>query len=792
MIRRIGHKIAIAGCLLLAMDFLYLHMAAIPSVKGELSRRFAASGARMLDWTAMARILAPSLIGPVTAGFAVLVILAVFEWRRRSLSGFLFEADRPGSRPILFVSALAAVTGAIYLAPGDMTLGDTGTHLYRAQYFLQEIQQGRLPIWAFQWYMGYPFGLFYSQAANVLLAALTWAFGNLMFSGKMLAFICHFAGGIGIFLFLRAWTGKSLPAVLALFATCILRQNIKIVMLDGRITGALFLAIVPYAFFFAYRLMERPNRRDLAALACALGCLPHAHYGMLAPFLPIWVLYLSVLLYHFASSGNLHAASVRRLAGAHFLGLCLSLSLMLPILIEGDWVNMPRLVTTPVGPPIRDWLNFVRWSPLGQMYQGMILPALALLGVFLGRKTDRLLAVVFLGGACLNYWFWGGENRALSFFAIGLIIPACIAIHRILLLTGPAAGRAGLFILLLILIDQGAFALMNTYTTDANLRSRDYETMAVLSDTLPPAGGRVAEGPLINEQMSFSAWRYYPLSSIPTVVGPFIQGSTISFRYTNAILMKTALSINGTGAVDRPSAEGLALLNVGLILAGDRKGYTKVPAGENLYTERIGEMPGLRLRYTYPALFAKHFAAIPDSVSRLWKGVPGLTLRPGLDPRRYERNEFVLGLIDAMRIDLPNASAASFYHPYGESGNPRDAALYDSGGDPAGSESVHPLECLHHDWTGQKVNLVIRTPDKGFLRLAYAYYPHLLCRVDGLRVPARPDAFGAMVIPISEGEHRIELVPSLSLIRKISNAVSLAVLILLFFFFIPRRTKQTA
>ena len=88
------------------------------------------------------------------------------------------------------------------------------------------------------------------------------------------------------------------------------------------------------------------------------------------------------------------------------------------------------------------------------------------------------------------------------------------------------------------------------------------------------------------------------------------------------------------------------------------------------------------------------------------------------------------------------------------------------------------LEVISHDVWNERVDLQVRTSVACFARLAYAYYPFLEVRVDGVPVEIWQTAGGFIALELKAGEHRIELLPRLSPWRRFLLALNGILLVL--------------
>jgi hypothetical protein len=72
----------------------------------------------------------------------------------------------------------------------------------------------------------------------------------------------------------------------------------------------------------------------------------------------------------------------------------------------------------------------------------------------------------------------------------------------------------------------------------------------------------------------------------------------------------------------------------------------------------------------------------------------------------------------------------------------------------------------HRVWE-QRVEIDLTVSERAFVRLAYAYFPSLCVRVNGVEVEPMQSTGGFLVLPLSAGENRIEIEARLSDLRRI-------------------------
>jgi hypothetical protein len=83
------------------------------------------------------------------------------------------------------------------------------------------------------------------------------------------------------------------------------------------------------------------------------------------------------------------------------------------------------------------------------------------------------------------------------------------------------------------------------------------------------------------------------------------------------------------------------------------------------------------------------------------------------------------------------------------------------------------VQVLEHRVWNQRVEMAVRVSAPCFIRLAYAHYPFLDVKVDGLAVEPYQTAGRFIALRLEEGEHRIVLVPRLSPLRRTLLALNL-------------------
>jgi hypothetical protein len=78
----------------------------------------------------------------------------------------------------------------------------------------------------------------------------------------------------------------------------------------------------------------------------------------------------------------------------------------------------------------------------------------------------------------------------------------------------------------------------------------------------------------------------------------------------------------------------------------------------------------------------------------------------------------------------------------------------------------------HQVWD-QRVEIEAEVTDRCFARLAYAYFPSLSVRVNGVETETMKSSGGFLVIPLGAGENRIEIAAQLSPLRRLLLGIDL-------------------
>jgi hypothetical protein len=100
------------------------------------------------------------------------------------------------------------------------------------------------------------------------------------------------------------------------------------------------------------------------------------------------------------------------------------------------------------------------------------------------------------------------------------------------------------------------------------------------------------------------------------------------------------------------------------------------------------------------------------------------------------------------------------------------------GAAPAGGDEAPPPVLGAYRVGLQSVGLTIEAKAAGFVQLAHPFFPGNEVRINGNRVEPGEGTLGLMILPLKPGLNTIEIAPTITPIRRLSVAISLAALLL--------------
>ncbi len=755
----------------LALDYAWIQLGALPAAKRAVPYGFL--HAVPFSWGPVLERVAPPLALPAALGAVALTVLILAEARRGRLARLFTRAEASERVAWMMVAGVAALLGLAFLAPGRMSRGDSITHLLRAGELAQELARGRIPTWTDRWYGGYPFGEFYSQLTNLAVAAVGAVAGGVNAGAKIVVYLCHVAGALGMYLFMSRAARNRTAGIVSGILYASARPRALMILFHGNLPGALFFALLPFAFAAADRAAARGRFRDALVLALLLAALAESHVAYLRPAAPLWLAVLAVLVWVRGEDAAGRRRGAAALLGGHALALGLAAFFLAPLLLERHLVAFPRVVSRLALPGPRQALYPVTPSVFNPAYQGIAVVLVAGAAFAARGRGARLVAAALWAGAGAAFVLWWAEPWTP--YVVGFALAGAAGMGTAALAgRRRSPGRWTVALLAVALVEQAPFLFMSTYVQREPPPAVSEPALERLLGTDSGGYSRVLEGWTEASGFRFYPWATFRSPRIPTLAGPFVQGLPRSFRPSGELLGYAAGTLSG-GAVDSLTALCLNVLDVAVIVPrhGEPGRFPDVRSGR--YAEPLLEGPGFRIPGATPVLFAPRVASVPESAAFRDDALPWTGTDPAAD---YSRSR-ALKVVRAMAVDPGARRAACFYlDPALDAAMDEPApapAFLDSGED--GNARGGALRVLEARSEGGTLALRLVVPGPGFVRVARNGWPHRRVTVDGSEAPSTLDALGGVVVRVEPGTQRVEVAATLSPLRRAAAGASLLILL---------------
>ena len=733
--------------------------------------------------------------------FAALVAGAFFllyrELRAGSLSRLFALAMASERRAQIFLALNSLLLLRYYGSVGQMPWGgDAAEHIAYSLVASRAFSLGEWPIWTNFFAGGSPYLQFYGFLFFYCVGLVDQVFGDIHTSLKLVMASAHIASALTLYGLARLQRLERPAAFVAALAYILCVWHAQQVLFMGRFPLALFYALLPLPFFFfeRARLLHRQIHSIVwGALSLAALAFTHPGYGYWATlFFAIYVAIRSR-----AWRGLRHRRWFFSGVIIALLGLVFGAYLTLPMYMEREFTGLWNGVSlASVEDP--GWQHLLVWSnfrirllalPADQYhwyggYMGLSLVAFACaaavgwLASRMGRADTAVLPLLFLSLVLVlayrNPWVQAvpmvtalSSGRYLLFVTFFLALAAGWGGQYL------CAGRRQRYglLLLLLAVDLGTTTFQQPYLARS-------ETPAIYPRELT---NELAAPP--NADGRLPSYRLYATTKkIPHFVAVswlFAETGipTPQFLYTEAPRAQDWLvqpwSRFVSDMIDSScDAEQLKLhRDYSLLYDGARLQNLRHIVG--LCDEDDPEKIRAQL-YSWtnntPILVAPKLAPFPEEeLERLRESGELDDMIVAYFPERENVEEMVelfptLWTIQAMGIHPVEKRCETIY-------------LRSVASERAFAREAE-LEVISHDVWNERVDLQVRTSGACFARLAYAYYPFLEVRVDGVPVEIWQTAGGFIALELKAGEHRIELLPRLSPWRRFLLALNGILLVL--------------
>lgn len=693
----------------------------------------------------------------------------VIEIRSRAVSAATGGRHRLAA--LLVFGAVLLWFGHAYLYSGHLLGGDTGAHIARIAHFANGLRQGELRHWDNAFYGGAPFLQFTGPLFFWLGGAVAWIVQDATLGAKLVLFLLHFASGWTAYRLLRGFGLSRAASGIGSVVYAGAFAHLHLILYKGALPQAVILALLPAAFLAVDRLatVQRQLRRPWSAAVLAVAGMVVAHqpHGLVAGLYVAGFVLANLACRRYAWPALLRCATAALAAGV------LASFAVVPWLIESREV----MASGSTNPLFWEWpdLDYFRklliwsnrWTSIGApsvAYVGLTSAALALVAVLLavrGRSHDRALVAIFAILLLISFGFRGDYLRDIIFTLFFISLLAGFGAQRILEWPG-ASDRAALLVLFVVFLDFAVPAVQPLARTDkgyldeasAYLASRPQSRRVVLSNSYaaPDESSRlrVEIGP------STGPISYRP---VQTLSGPHNMAATRLHNYAVAALKKAEADLRRAGRLAPDTEQLLAMLNAGLVV-NDSGSAMGLPKGIAAAVEEgpLGRV--LLISDATPAVFAPELVEIvpPAEADKpvLWDS--------DFDDGRGEQVQAVGGVLETVLRDmrlLPGTpTAAAIPVRAIPEGVPAPAAQSEA---PAAESSFAVLD---YTVEAQRVRMVLRVPQTGYVQLAHPWYPFQKTTVDGQDVAPLRGTLNLLVLAVPAGEHVVEIVAERSALRR--------------------------
>ena len=385
-------------------------------------------------------------------------------------------------------TALAALTMYIIKDSGRYPQGsDTFCHLYRADLLLKNIRQGNwFPLYDPTWYNGVEIMRYWGPLPLYLLAGLEWIIQSSILNAYVLFLgVLLFIGGCGWLLWGITYRRIGVSVLIGLI-WFYMPENMRVVILEGNLPRGVINALLPFFFYFLWRVMAEKKRKAILPLILITSLITLCHLGITLMLLASTIIFILV-----HSSLNHGARSSLCALGATLSGILLAGLWVVPALIGGAASGSS---TNQVMKFFFESL-FVSLNPLtrinGDMlsfYFGLSIFLICILGMLCGpknTKTGFITALILLICTSKSVYELFEKLPFSQFLWMIRFIPIGLATAMVSFLLWKQLKRWAVLLLALLLVADCATSYRNIYVqpeyriadVEANLDKKAEEAM---------------------------------------------------------------------------------------------------------------------------------------------------------------------------------------------------------------------------------------------------------------------------------------------------------------------------
>lgn len=255
---------------------------------------------------------------------------------------------------LVWLLVLPAITPLIQ--PTLTRSADGLLHLYRLVALDQTVQQG---IWFPRWLpdlaygYGFPLFIFYAPLSYYITLLLKLLGLDMIAAFNASLILALLAAGSGTYLFVKELLGPR-AGLLAGIAYVYAPFQLLNALSRGGLPAAWAMALFPFVFWAFKRLMKQTLQQEekfllpylpLSALILGLALLSHNTLSLL--FIPLFSLYIGIELLGHAGPPRLFRQLLAQIGLAIMLGLGLAAFFLMPAILEQEFAQVHRVVTSP-------------------------------------------------------------------------------------------------------------------------------------------------------------------------------------------------------------------------------------------------------------------------------------------------------------------------------------------------------------------------------------------------------------------------------------------------------------
>lgn len=729
------------------------------------------------------------------------VLIVFWEFTKRELSDALMNSS--SLYFICFFIFLLIWFSHSYLGAGYLVSGDAGSHVARVAHFRMGLEEGKFIFWDNYFYLGSPFLQFYPPMFFWITGLLDYVIKDANLTTKLVLFFSHVAGGLCFWFFLKEIGLRRFPAAIGAIAYSGTFAHIHIILWGGDFPQALIIVLMPLAFLMLEKTCKEKSHFGpwWAGLTLVNGIILISHQatGMHTG--------IYIALY---AIGNLVLARYQwsrliPLLASAILGIVISLFVIIPVLVETPWVQMPDKpqMIKWVWPTFHYFKTLLIWNNTGSAnfdaYLGLSVVALAVTGIlqiFRGNKFDEVKSLTIIFFVCLIITIFLRSPAVRHIIFTFFFVSALAGIGVNTIISGQrAATWAPAFIVLLLLLDLGSTAIQPILRTDRVYfdGAGDYLTVTALKERFLLAKTR-AETLSIHIGPGGPPLLYHPLAQL---IGAHNRTATRSHNYIAVCIKRAEKDLLQYGKLSEDTTKLLSLFNVSRIIhdTGTSLGFydninaskTESPLGKIIKIENATPVVfsprlitiGDKMKYDgldRPLLWNWNFAPIP----------PGRRISFHINPNEgrvliSKLDAFIDSILEAMKYDPKRKFSEAIVVR-----NNKEAL--------ASTLKTHyqwTAELLDYDVKIDKTSLNVKSNGTGYMQLSHSWYPSLEVKHNGKFITPIQSAMSLIVLPVENGINHYEITPVRTNLRIYTGWVSFATLLTVCFIGVITWTRSS-